>query len=105
MTTVVTDKREQVEALCDRFHVETLEVFGSAAQGEFDPDASDIDLLVRFSKTTPELHAKRYFGLLAGLQDLFDREIDLVEIGAVTNPYFLKEIDSSRHVIYAAGGT
>lgn len=89
--------------LCRDFGVKRLDVFGSAAGGErFDPDRSDIDLLVEFEPMDPVDHARAYFGLLAATQDLFARRIDLLEIGAVTNPYLLKSIEQQRRPIYAA---
>jgi len=100
MNAVLEKQKESVVALCQQYHVACLEVFGSAASGEFDPARSDLDFLVRFHPATPEEHADRYFGLLAGLQDLFCRHIDLVEINAVENPYFLQAIGPSRTVVY-----
>jgi len=102
MTTVLEAKLESVAELCARYHVARLEVFGSATQGEFEPGRSDLDFLVQFLPCSPEEHAERYFGLLADFQDLFGCRIDLVEIGAVRNPYFLENIQESRTLVYAA---
>ncbi len=89
--------------LCRNFGVARLDAFGSAAGSEcFDPERSDIDLLVEFEPMDPIQHAKAYFGLLAALQDLFARPIDLVEARAVTNPYLLKSIEEQRRQIDAA---
>jgi predicted nucleotidyltransferase len=77
--------------------------FGSAVAPErFDPEQSDIDLLVESEPTDPVRHAKACFGLLATLQDLFARRIDLVEMKAVTNPYLLESIEEQRRQMYAA---
>ena len=51
---------------------------------------------------SPGEHADAYFGMLEALQDLFERNIDLVEIKAITNPYFLESINRTRTVLYAA---
>jgi predicted nucleotidyltransferase len=48
----------------------------------------------------PFLH--RFFGLEAALSQLLDRPIDLVELGAVRNPYIRASIDSAREVVYGA---
>ena len=88
--------------LCRKYHVFRLDVFGSVVSGEFDESRSDIDFLVEFMPLTPAEHAKAYFGLLADLQDLFEKQIDLVEIKAVTNPYLLESLEKSRTEIYAA---
>lgn len=102
MTPLVEDQKEEPIALCRKFNVRTLELFGSAARGTFDTETSDLDFLVDISAPTPGSHADSYFGLLFALEDLFSREVDLVEVGAVKNPYFLRAVEKDRTVIYAA---
>jgi predicted nucleotidyltransferase len=103
MVRLLEDHREQLIQLCRDFRVMRLDAFGSAAGDErFDLDRSDIDLLVEFEPMEAVHHAKAYFGLLAALQDLFARQIDLLEIKAVTNPYLLQSIKEQRRQIYAA---
>ena len=100
MLPLIEKHQKDIEKLCSEFKVKRLELFGSAAGEGFDAAKSDIDFLVEFEICTPEQHAARYFGLLAALQDLFARDIDLVEIKAVRNPYFRKDIESSRIGVY-----
>ncbi|MSQ97383.1 MAG: hypothetical protein EXR98_22910 [Gemmataceae bacterium] len=102
MTNPVSEHQQELADLCRRFHVKTLELFGSAAAGTFDPAHSDLDFLVAFLPLEPGGHADAYFGLLFALRDLFRRDVDLVETPAVTNPYFLKAINLQRQVLYAA---
>ena len=102
MTSLIADKRQELFVLCRKYHVQRLELFGSAATDNFDRNGSDIDFLVIFELSTPTEHADRYFGLLAALQDLFARAVDLVELRAITNPYFKEEIELTRAVIYGA---
>jgi len=49
-----------------------------------------------------EKYADAYFGLLEGLEALFERRIDLVMAEAIRNPYFLERVNQSRKEIYAA---
>ncbi len=102
MLSALADKAEALRELCRTYGVARLDLFGSAAGPGFDPARSDLDFLVRFAACTPLEHARRYFGLLAALQDLFGRSIDLVELDAVTNPYFLSAIQTARTTVYAA---
>jgi uncharacterized protein len=102
MIELIESRRAEVAELCRRHHVKTLEVFGSAADGTFDPDRSDLDFLVDFRPLDPGPHAKAYFGVWFGLRDLFGRDVDLIETPAVTNPYFRKTIDPYRMTVYAA---
>lgn len=98
----VQNKLVVLSKLCAEYHVAQLELFGSAATESFDENKSDIDFLVKFESLSPKEHADAYFGLLASLQDLFEFSIDLVEAGAVRNPFLLESIEESRTTLYAA---
>ena len=102
MVDLVEQHRAELAELCRTFGVKTLEVFGSAADGTFNPERSDLDFLVDFHPMDPGPHAKAYFGVWFGLQEPFDRNVDLVEVRAITNPYFLKSIEPQRMTVYAA---
>ena len=102
MIRLIQDKREELARLCRKYHVKSLEIFGSAASDSFDPTSSDLDFLVQFESCTPSDHYERYFGLLESLQTLFGHSIDLVEANAIKNPFFIKRVNKSRTPIYAA---
>ena len=104
METLIETKRGEIADLCRRHRVRQLELFGSAARDRFDPETSDLDLLVEFDAIPPAEHAHCYFGLLFALTDLFGRDVDLVETGAIRNPYFLRAIATDRVVLYATRG-
>ena len=95
-------ERRELKALCERRGVERLAVFGSALRDDFDPEKSDLDFSVEFSPMSPERHAEAYFGLLDDLEELFGRRVDLVEIGAVRNPYLSWSIEEEQETVYAA---
>jgi uncharacterized protein len=95
--------REELRELCRRFHVRRLDLFGSAARGDFVPARSDLDFLVEFDSGAPEaLSLKGYFGLKESLEALFGRSVDLVEPGALRNPYLKTSIESSREPVFEA---
>jgi uncharacterized protein len=79
-----------------------LELFGSAAKNGILSADSDVDFLVEFQPLQSGEHADAYFGLLAELELLFQRNVDLVMARAITNQYFLAAIDDSRTLLYAA---
>lgn len=91
-----------IEAICRQYQVRRLDVFGSAARAtDFDPHTSDADFLVEFDPDArPGL--KTFFGAKTALETLLGRPVDLVEAGAVRNPYVLQDIDRCRETIYAA---
>jgi len=99
---LIEERRTELEALCLRHRVRCLEVFGSATEGTFDSERSDLDFLVDYLPLESGKHADAYFGLLFDLEALFDRKIDLVMTTAITNPYFREAIDRQRQVLYAA---
>jgi predicted nucleotidyltransferase len=99
---IIGEQIGTIARLCRHHHVCRLEPFGSAASGRFNLANSDLDFLVDFLPLAPADRADAYFGLLADLQDLFGRDVDLVESAALTNPYFKKAIDANRTLIYAA---
>lgn len=98
----ISERRASIEALCQRFRVRRLELFGSAAAGGFNPQSSDLDFLVEFEELRPSEYADAYFGLLEELQKLFGRKVDLVVTRSVRNPYLLESIQRSRTLLYAA---
>ena len=65
----------QLEELCRKHRVRRLEIFGSAADGTFDPDRSDLDFLVEYETLTPGEHYEAYFGLWEDLQALFGARV------------------------------
>jgi predicted nucleotidyltransferase len=102
MIALVRLKQADLAALCSRYRVRRLELFGSASRDDFDPARSDLDFLVEFQPMSPGDHADAYFGLLEALEALFARPVDLVELGPIDNPYLLASIEKSREVLYAA---
>lgn len=95
-------KRTELAQLCAAYHVRRLELFGSATGEGFKPDASDLDFLVEFEDLAPGDHADAFFGLIEALQAMFSRPVDLLERRAIRNPYFLRAIEPSRVLVYAA---
>jgi predicted nucleotidyltransferase len=53
MQPFVAARKAEIEAICRRFHVRRLDLFGSAARDDFDPARSDIDFLVEYEPDNP----------------------------------------------------
>jgi predicted nucleotidyltransferase len=98
----IEDHRFALEALCSRFHVRRLELFGSAVGETFDQESSDFDFIVEFHDRPANGYADSYFGLAEALTELFHRDVDLVVLSAIKNPYFRESIERSRTLLYAA---
>jgi len=85
--------------LCERNDVAVLRLFGSAARGE-ETEASDIDLLVRFT------HPKGLLELVRLERDMgrvLARRVDLVTERALS-PYLKDRILADARVVYERAG-
>jgi predicted nucleotidyltransferase len=101
MVAIIEDKRTALAALCRRYGVERLYLFGSAALGRFDARHSDLDFLVSFANREPTgEYADRYLGFADDLEQLFGRPVDLVTEQSIRNPYFRSEVESTRQLVY-----
>lgn len=100
MNEIVKCKNE-IEELCKKHRVHGFYVFGSVLTESFNAD-SDIDFLINFQDIELLDYADNYFGLLFALQELFDRNVDLLTEQSLKNPYFIEEINRTKQLIYAA---
>ena len=91
---------DRLAALCRRWKVQELALFGSALREDFRPE-SDVDVLVTFTADA----AWSLFDLIEmkeALEDLFGRPVDLVEKAALRNPFRRHAILNHHKVLYAA---
>lgn len=98
----LAEAREALATLCRRHRIARLEVFGSAARGDFDPARSDVDFLVEFDSAHRIQAFDDYFGLKEGLERLLGRSVDLVVEKAIRNPYFRASVERAREPVYGA---
>lgn len=103
MIPLVEQHLDEIEAICREFGVVRLEIFGSAATGDFDPDRSDIDLIVEYP---PDYDFGPWLGRFQELKErfeaLFGRPVDLVMAKAMRRPRFIASVNKSRRLLYAA---
>jgi predicted nucleotidyltransferase len=104
MASILDPHIAEIPALCRRFGVARLELFGSATSDAFDPQQSDLDFLVEFDANSSKLF-DRYFGLKESLEGLYGRKVDLVTAGSLRNPYFIGAVNKTRQLVYAAEDT
>jgi predicted nucleotidyltransferase len=100
MSSVLDKNKDRLAEACRRFGVRRLEVFGSAARDDFDPAKSDFDFIVSFADKTPGTYADRYFDFAAAVERLLGRKIDLLTERCIRNPYFRREVETARQVVY-----
>jgi uncharacterized protein len=96
---VIKDHLQQIKRLCDAHSVRSLFAFGSITSDRFRPD-SDIDLVVDIDASDPIEYSDHYFALKFQLEQILQREIDLLEQKSISNPFLRKEIDQTKVLVY-----
>lgn len=94
------DHREDIARLCRAHGVERLEVFGSAANGHFNPQRSDFDFIATFTPQAQTSIARHYLGLAEALETLLGCRVDLLTDQPIRNPHLRKAVDDSRRDLY-----
>ena len=87
-----------------QFHkIRNAYLFGSAATDGFN-EKSDIDLLINFEDGLEPLErGELMWDLQFALEDTLHREVDLLTEGSLKNPYFIKELNETKQLIYENG--
>lgn len=88
-----------ISKLCDKYHVNSLYMFGSITTNKFHKD-SDTDLIVDFKPIKLNNYADNYFDFKFSLEDLLNRRIDLIEEKVINNPFLKKSIDNTKQIVY-----
>lgn len=100
---LVVEHLDEVRALCEKYHVRKLTIFGSAVKGTFDPAKSDLDFVVDFEEHPDPLErGRRWWGLWDDLRELFNRDVDLVTRSAIRNVYFEQVLALTEQPLYDA---
>ena len=98
---IIEKNIEKIRELCKKHKVANLFVFGSVLTDRF-TKGSDIDFIVDFNDVDLYDYADNYFDFKFSLEDILNRDVDLLEDKAVKNPYLRKSIDSSKQLVYGS---
>jgi len=101
MLTEIEERKNEIQALCRRFGVRRLDLFGSAASADAGVQAHDLDFLVDLGDLTPKEYAENYFALREALERLFSRPVDLVTTSSLRNPFFKQRVEQTKSMLYA----
>jgi predicted nucleotidyltransferase len=93
-------RQAQIEAFCRKWKIRELALFGSVLRDDFRAD-SDVDVLVEFA---PEARHSLFdfYDMQEELAELFGRSVDLVQKGAVTNPFVRHHIRLNHQKVFNA---
>ncbi|RYD54010.1 MAG: nucleotidyltransferase [Sphingobacteriales bacterium] len=98
---LVDEYKDAIEALCRRHGVQRLFAFGSVLSDRFS-EQSDVDLLVEFTGVDLSKYADNYYSFKFALEEMLGHPVDLLESQAIRNPFFKKNIEAQRQLLYAA---
>ena len=81
---------EAIAAFCRKWGVRRLSFFGSVVRDDFDPERSDVDVLVEL---TPDTKATgfAFFGAQDELSQIFGRKVEMCTPGAVSR-WMIKDV-------------
>ena len=96
MIALVEQKKQSIADLCRRHEVRRLDLFGSAARGEFQPERSDLDFIVQFTRTGYAGYADAFLDFADALENLLGRKVDLLTERMIRNPYFREQVNRDR---------
>lgn len=98
---LIAAHQAEIAALCQRYRVRRLALFGSILRPDFDPQSSDIDLVVEFDSPDDGSPAHQYFDFKAALEQLLGRPVDLVELSAMPDSRLRRVIERTQQPLYA----
>lgn len=96
---VIKENIDRLKKLCRKYKVNQLYVFGSVLTEKFTTE-SDIDFVVSFNSLELYDYADNYYELKFSLENLFNRNIDLLEEKALKNPFLVKSINNTKKLVY-----
>jgi predicted nucleotidyltransferase len=100
MIDIVTDRLDEIAALCRQYGVQRLDLFGSAATGDFNPETSDLDFVASFADSHAPGIAIRFLDFAEALEALFGRRVDVLTENMIRNPYFRQSVQATRQPVY-----
>ena len=89
----------KISELCKRYNVKKLFAFGSVLTDHFNEN-SDVDLIVEFKRMPLKNYANNYFDFKFSLQNIFNKDVDLLESQTIKNPVLQRSIERNKLLIY-----
>ena len=89
----------KITNLCIKHSVLELYVFGSVLTDSFTKE-SDLDFLVKFGDVNLFDYFDNYMDFKEALENLFNREVDLLEVQTLKNPILKRSIDKNKLKLY-----
>lgn len=100
--TLIKEKYPDFVELCRIHKVDKFYAFGSSITDHFNPQTSDIDVIVKVDIEDPADRGEALLSLWNKLETLFNRKVDLLTEESIRNPYLKSNIDRTKKLIYDA---
>ena len=100
---LIREEYDEFVSLCRSHKVDKIYAFGSSITDHFDPEKSDIDIVVKLNIPNPVDRGEALL-LWDNLEKLFKRKVDLLTEESIKNPYLKKSIDRTKKLIYDGEG-
>ncbi len=102
MIAIIKNNLGEIAKICERMHVHSLYVFGSASHGIDFTENSDIDFLYQFKKPGKSFDFLQYdyFDLMYNLEKITGKKVDLVAEEKIKNKVFLARVNKEKIKIY-----
>ena len=100
MISIIEQNQSKIIALCERYRVQRLDLFGSAAKGNFKPESSDLDFIALFADTASTDYADRYISFAESLEKIFKRPVDVLTERMLGQAEFRQSVEPTRQIVY-----
>lgn len=104
LMTLLREKHSDFVDLCRSHKVDKIYAFGSSITDHFDPEKSDIDIVVKIDIDEPADRGEALLSLWNKLEILFQRKVDLLTEDSIRNPYLKANINRTKRLIYDGEG-
>ena len=101
---LIKDHHADFINICRKHRVNKIYAFGSSVTSSFDPQISDIDIIVDLDIKDPIEYGETLLALWDNLELFFKRKVDLLTDDSIHNPYLRKSIESTKKLVYDGQG-
>ncbi len=101
---LIREHHRQFSTICQQHEVDRLYVFGSSITDRFDPEKSDVDLLVFVDIKDPLERGETLMSLWDRMEQFFGCKVDLLTENSICNPYLKSSIERTKKLIYDGEG-
>ena len=104
LKTLIKERYNDFIHLCQSHRVDKVYAFGSSITEHFDPQTSDIDVVVKIDIDDPADRGEALLSFWDKLEALFQRKVDLLTEDSIRNPYLKASINRTKKLIYDGEG-